>query len=396
MDPTESPLDLDAPRAKSKEAEKKTEARWEEDTEGTATFANESQKGESLVDDGYPLQLPPLAHPRHLGELVTGPRAISKKMDKGNDDQKSPKKLRVASRVEAFFKSLRGRYKEEEKWVSETWDADVAHRHDLLVRAIYLGDKKAVRRLLNAVVRAKPQYTEWHFGEALVAAASEANREIVRILLDAGADVNLQVQHPQYGTALTAAVWEADKETVKMLLDVGADANLQPIHGYSCTALLAAVLSGGREKVKILLDAGADVNSQTGYGEYGTALTAAVWEQDEETVKMLLAAGADVNLQTRHGRFGNALVAAVLRGNQRMVKVILDAGADVNLQGPYDDCALEVALRTRKKKCCATIVGCRSDDQCIDEGPSRGPILGRRCFSRTVPQSSDQDKTDCF
>ena len=103
-----------------------------------------------------------------------------------------------------------------------------------LVEAAKLGDREAVRSLLNS--RARGDVASGELAAALSWAASRNDVEIADLLLRAGADVN---RANEYGaTALYAAAANADPGMTAKLLTAGADPNAHLVSGETADGLM--------------------------------------------------------------------------------------------------------------------------------------------------------------
>lgn len=150
-----------------------------------------------------------------------------------------------------------------------------------LVRAVMLGDEKAVQALILA--KADLEAMTLGYANAVTVAATDGKIEILRALLAAGASPK-----PEYGWPLFAAARAGHLEAVRVLLDAGLSVDYKD--GADDTALISAVQGGQEEVVGFLLARGADVNARNKDG--GTALGYADDEENKRVIEMLKAAGA--------------------------------------------------------------------------------------------------------
>lgn len=274
----------------------------------------------------------------------------------------------------------------------------IANKEEDFLNAVYTGDVKKVRALLQEV----SANTQDKYGQtALMAASSEGHYDIVKLLLDKGADVHIQdnngmsafmfssrrghfdivklllaggantndksndgrtalIQtsihdHPnvvklllQYGsvvdaadnaglTALIITSQNGHENIARILLESGANINAKANDGWS--ALLQASFCGHKSIVKMLLGKGSAVNAKANRGEISLILAAQ--RGHTEIVKLLIAAGANVNVKAEKG--WTALIAASNYEHLEIVKTLLANGADVNAKTKYGGTALDYA-----------------------------------------------------
>jgi ankyrin repeat protein len=190
-----------------------------------------------------------------------------------------------------------------------------------LVQAAKLGDREAVRSLLNG--RAKEDVAGAESTAALIWAASRGDAEMVDVLLRAGADPKAA---NEYGaTALYAAAANADAAITVKLLAAGADANARLASGE--TPLMEAAQRGNLATVRALLDAKADPNAQESKGAQ-TALMWAISEHHAAVAAELVRHGADVNARSKSGF--TALMFAAQQGDADSARILLGAQANPN------------------------------------------------------------------
>jgi ankyrin repeat protein len=156
----------------------------------------------------------------------------------------------------------------------------------------------------------------------LVEAVKIGDKEAVRSLLQEHADVNA----PQ-GDGATALAWAAhrnDLETAELLIRAGA--NVNAANDYGVTPLSLACTNRDAAMVEKLLQAGANPNAAQWTGE--TVLMTCARAGNADAVKLLLARGADVNGETRRGQ--TALMWAVAQRRPAVARMLIERGADVN------------------------------------------------------------------
>ena len=241
-----------------------------------------------------------------------------------------------------------------------------------LVTAAKLGDRAAVRSLLNGIpqkVIAGPEGTA-----ALVWATSRNDAEMVGLLIGAGADAK---SANEFGaTALYAAAANPDAAITGKLLAAGADANVALLSGE--TPLMEAARRGNREIVRTLLSAKANPNAQEANGGQSvlmwavsqrhsavveelvrggadvkagsktgfTPLMFAAQQGDADTARILINAGANPNeVRPKSGNSYTPLIIASAMGNAKVAELLLDKGADPNAIDARGYTALHLAVR---------------------------------------------------
>ena len=190
-----------------------------------------------------------------------------------------------------------------------------------LVTAAKLGDRAAVRSLLNGIpqkVIAGPEGTA-----ALVWATSRNDAEMVGLLIGAGADAK---SANEFGaTALYAAAANPDAAITGKLLAAGADPNVPLLSGE--TALMEAARRGNLDIVRALLSAKADPNAQEANGGQ-SALMWAVSQRHSAVVEELVKRGADVKAGSKTGF--TPLMFAAQQDDVESARILIDAGANPN------------------------------------------------------------------
>jgi len=226
-----------------------------------------------------------------------------------------------------------------------------------LVTAAKLGDRAAVRSLLNGIpqkVIAGPEGTA-----ALVWATSRNDAEMVGLLIGAGADAK---SANEFGaTALYAAAANPDATITGKLLAAGADPNVALLSGE--TPLMEAARRGNLDIVRALLTAKANPNAQEANGGQSalmwaasqrhsavveelvrrgadvhagsktgfTPLMFAAQQDDVESARILISAGANPNeVRPKSGNSYTPLIIASAMGNAKVAELLLDKGADPN------------------------------------------------------------------
>jgi len=194
-----------------------------------------------------------------------------------------------------------------------------------LVTAAKLGDREAVRSLLNGIpqkVIAGPEGTA-----ALVWAGSRNDLEMADLLLRAGADAKAA---NEFGaTALYAAAGNPDTAITAKLLAAGADANAALLSGE--TPLMEAARRGNLATARVLLANKADPNAQETRGGQ-TALMWAVSQRQSAMVEELLRGGAKVDVAAKSGF--TPLMFAAQKNDVDSARILLRAGANPNLAQP--------------------------------------------------------------
>ena len=163
-----------------------------------------------------------------------------------------------------------------------------------LVTAAKLGDRAAVRSLLNGIPQKVIAGAEGT--AALVWATSRNDAEMVDLLIGAGADAK---SANEFGaTALYAAAANPDAAITGKLLAAGADANAALLSGE--TALMEAARRGNLDIVRALLSAKANPNAQEANGGQ-SALMWAISQRHSAVVEELVRGGADVKAGSKTG-----------------------------------------------------------------------------------------------
>jgi ankyrin repeat protein len=241
-----------------------------------------------------------------------------------------------------------------------------------LVTAAKLGDRAAVRSLLNGIpqkVIAGPEGTA-----ALVWATSRNDAEMVGLLIAAGADAK---SANEFGaTALYAAAANPDAAVTGKLLAAGADPNVALLSGE--TALMEASRRGNLDIVRALLSAKANPNAQEANGGQSalmwavsqrhsavveelvrrgadvhagsktgfTPLMFAAQQDDVESARILISAGANPNeVRPKSGNSYTPLIIASAMGNAKVAELLLDKGADPNVIDARGYTSLHLVVR---------------------------------------------------
>src|SRR5712691_9624159 len=190
-----------------------------------------------------------------------------------------------------------------------------------LVTAAKLGDRAAVRSLLNGIpqkVIAGPEGTA-----ALVWATSRNDAEMVDLLIGAGADAK---SANEFGaTALYAAAANPDATITGKLLAAGADANAALLSGE--TPLMEAARRGNLDIVRALLAARANPNAQEANGGQ-SALMWAISQRHSAVVEELVKRGADVKAGSKTGF--TPLMFAAQQDDVESARILISAGANPN------------------------------------------------------------------
>ncbi|MCJ1334590.1 hypothetical protein MMC10_011302 [Thelotrema lepadinum] len=157
--------------------------------------------------------------------------------------------------------------------------------HNPFLVACIAGELRVVEALL-------PHYSEAHWTEGLVNAASCANNDIVEYLLESGCDPD--AADGNNNTALKYAVHDANAKLTQPLLL--RRCQLDPRDSNGRTPLHDAVTLKGYESLKLLTDAGANMELESNRGE--TPLSMAIFIADVRSVRLLLVKGAKLRLSS--------------------------------------------------------------------------------------------------
>lgn len=266
-----------------------------------------------------------------------------------------------------------------------------------LVRAIYLHDKSAVKKLIenkqgealfkNGANQLMMASTVGDFGvlklllgakfgdlnaitndgtTALMFAAQNGHSEVMELLLRNGA--NLDQQDNNGLSAFMRAAWGGHIAAMELLLANGAVIDQKSRTGLTAvmmaargghkaamrwlfassafvvdqrdknglTAFIHAAQCGHRSAMNLLLKKGAAMDSADPFGE--TALILASRNGHKEVIRFLLDSGAVVDQVCVGGR--TALMGAAGNGHRELVKLLLERGAVIDRQGVYGNVAL--------------------------------------------------------
>lgn len=203
-----------------------------------------------------------------------------------------------------------------------------------LFKAIYRGDGRRVRALLDRGVSANARSTEG--STALYTAAVQGEAWAVGELLAAGASPNAVPPGDEDGTPLCGAASFGHHHVLRALLLAGADPNKREADGF--TPLLWAVSGGWYDCAVELLSAGADPDLADDTGR--TPLHAAARQGRLQLVRLLLEHGADADLVDATGHTAWA---------------IADARVGIDLEAELRDDLLEHAPPGSVAECRRTI-----------------------------------------
>jgi len=224
-----------------------------------------------------------------------------------------------------------------------------------LHRAVYAGDARQVRSLLQA--GARPEAANRYGMTPLALAAASGNTELLALLVESGASVNAADAALRDGqTTLMLAARTGRADAIDLLVRHGADPKAVE-RRTGTTALMWAALADRGDAIRALVRAGADLDARSaltafphtppgvigdaleeGVSYVGqtvlpkghwTALMYAARQGARTAVAALAGAGADVNATDPDG--ATALALAVINGHADVAALLLEKGADPNV-----------------------------------------------------------------
>jgi ankyrin repeat protein len=164
----------------------------------------------------------------------------------------------VLLKIHTVMKNIRGyvEYIRESESIDELID---------LSTAIYLGDVKTTKRLIDAGVNvnADPRDSDTQF-PPLHWAVIRNKGDIVKLLVHAGAKLDSRLSGG-WSIMHTAVVY-SNIDIIKFLIDAGAD--IDALDDYKWTPFYWAIFKKRPDAAKLLIQSGAEINLKTQFGTF--------------------------------------------------------------------------------------------------------------------------------
>ena len=173
----------------------------------------------------------------------------------------------------------------------------------------------------------------------------------------------INIKNDEYSnyTPLMVAAECGNKKIVELLLEYGADINAVDNNGY--TPLRLAAASGYKKICQLLIEKGADINSVDEYGCTPLHLAAEIGKT--EICQLLIEKGADINAVDNNGF--TPLRNAAIYGYKEICQLLIEKGADVNaVDNLFGSTPLHCAAANGNKKICQLLLEKGADINAVD------------------------------